>query len=210
MTTGYKKAARASWARESRQVKCRERYSKYLEPNCTTLCRVQRSSSLLQEICNQLRKRDRKKDKDWRSFVVSKHEFFPTLCLMWLCATKTSCSATNWHQLWFECKFTDPLKCLYICRASYHTTGHNRSDCWWSGGKSVAKVQLCMRYSVCYSRLRCPAHQEHQHCSRSGDNCNLLLWLVMYSLMPLFGNMLRRIYLATRSSLLACCMNVSW
>ena len=36
-----------------------------------------------------------------------------------------SCFATNWSQLWSECRSTDPPKRLYVCRAAYHMTGEN-------------------------------------------------------------------------------------
>ena len=82
------------------------------------------------------------------------------------------CSATKWRHLWSKCKSIDPPKRIYICRARYHTTGNNHQSVDGLAAIPSQKVQLCMQCSVCCSKLRCPAHQEHQHCSRSGKQCD--------------------------------------
>ena len=124
------KPEKAHEAKGKRQVnyhltaKGQELYRKYLEPNCVVLCRGQRNSGLLQQICDRLRA-NKLTDKD-RSMLMRQTVNFPDYTPDFtLHYDNDSCSSTNWRQLWSECRSSDPPKRLYVCRAMYHTTDHN-------------------------------------------------------------------------------------
>jgi PIF1-like helicase len=127
---GTEKADRARSARGKRQVnytltaRGQELYRKYLEPNCIVLCRGQRSAGLLQQICDRIRT-GRQTDDD-RVLLLRQALNYPELKPDYTVHYENdSCFSTNWRNLWSECQASDPPKRLYICRASYYTTGDN-------------------------------------------------------------------------------------
>ena len=127
---GSAKATRARGARGRRQAlyhataKGQELYRKYLLANCVMLCKGQRSSGLLQQICDRLRS-GKQTEADRKILMCQRLNFPDFVADYTLHYENDSCAGTNWQQLWAECKACDPCKRLYICRASYHMTTVN-------------------------------------------------------------------------------------
>jgi len=127
---GAEKALRVRSARGRRQnvyhttAKGQELYRKYLLPNCVMLCRGQRSSGLLQQICDRLRKCEEKEEDRAVLLYQGRNysDFTPDFALHY---DNESCASSNWQQLWSDCKSCDPPKRLCVCRATYHTTLEN-------------------------------------------------------------------------------------
>lgn len=127
---GETKASKVRGSRGRRQSQYhltsrgQELYRRYLVANCVVLQRGQRSSGLLQQICDRLR--DGKQTEDDRRLLTAQRRRYPDYTTDYsVHYNNDSCTSTNWRQLWSQCKCSTPTTRLYICKASYHTTASN-------------------------------------------------------------------------------------
>jgi hypothetical protein len=128
---GQTKASKVRGSRGLRQSRYlrtsrgQELYRKYIEPNCIFLQRGQRSSGLLQEICDRLRNGEQT-DDDLNKVTFQRRHFPNFITDFGIRYENFICSRDNVEHLWTECKAATPPKRLFICKASYHMTNDNQ------------------------------------------------------------------------------------
>jgi len=94
--------------------------------NCVLLNSGQRSSGLLQQICDRLR--DGQQTAGDLEKLTCQRRNFPNFRTDYtLHYDNESCSFTNLRQRWSECSEASPTIRMSICKASCHTTNNNDS-----------------------------------------------------------------------------------
>ena len=117
-------------SRGSRQVKLHKQcsghrlYKNYLAKNVVLFNQGQRSSGVLQDICDRLRNGEQTQ-ADLTLLTSQRRRFPHAMTDYGVHYDNESCSMSNWRQLWSQCQSSNPPRRLYICKASYHTTPDN-------------------------------------------------------------------------------------
>jgi len=96
----------------------------YLKPNCVLFQQGKRNCGLLQSICDRLRDGNQT-EEDLHKLTYQRRRFPNVVTDYGIHYENESCSVNNWHQLWSECKEETPSRRMYICKATYHSTGDN-------------------------------------------------------------------------------------
>ncbi len=109
----------------SRSVQGQDMYRRYLVPNCVFLQKGQRNRGVFGEICDRLRQ-GKQNEEDLRKLMFQRKRFPDLVADYGIHYDNETCSFYNWRQLWSDCQAGETKKRLYLCKASYHSTGENQ------------------------------------------------------------------------------------